>query len=162
MASTLVFPETILPGGEPSDAPRASFSDSKATVAFMLAGNAHVTFQSERTGAHYTYHVALAPRRTDGSPVTHFVAVLTGADSYEYVGFIRNRAVYVHGGHRSRIARTAKSHMAFGWTWAHLTAGRMPETLTVWHEGRCGKCGRRLTDPESIASGLGPICGGRS
>jgi hypothetical protein len=28
----------------------------------------------------------------------------------------------------------------------------------VWHEGRCGRCGRKLTVPESIESGFGPEC----
>lgn len=27
--------------------------------------------------------------------------------------------------------------------------------------GRCGHCGRTLTDPESIAAGIGPICAGK-
>ena len=35
------------------------------------------------------------------------------------------------------------------------------ETVQVWHEGRCGKCGRKLTVPESLTSGLGPECAGR-
>ena len=30
--------------------------------------------------------------------------------------------------------------------------------LEVWHEGRCGRCNRALTVPESIASGIGPEC----
>ena len=35
--------------------------------------------------------------------------------------------------------------------------------FTLHHEGRCGVCGRKLTDPESIECGIGPICrsGGR-
>jgi len=28
----------------------------------------------------------------------------------------------------------------------------------VFHEGACGRCGRTLTVPESIASGFGPEC----
>jgi len=28
----------------------------------------------------------------------------------------------------------------------------------LMHEGRCGRCGRPLTRPESIQSGIGPIC----
>jgi hypothetical protein len=28
----------------------------------------------------------------------------------------------------------------------------------VHHEGRCGRCGRTLTVPESIESGIGPEC----
>ena len=27
-----------------------------------------------------------------------------------------------------------------------------------WHEGRCGRCGRKLTVPESIEAGYGPEC----
>lgn len=30
--------------------------------------------------------------------------------------------------------------------------------VEVWHEGSCGRCGRKLTVPESIANGLGPEC----
>ncbi len=37
----------------------------------------------------------------------------------------------------------------------------MPEQLEVWHEGCCGKCGRKLTDAESIARGIGPECYGK-
>lgn len=32
---------------------------------------------------------------------------------------------------------------------------------TVLVEGRCVVCNRRLTTPESITSGIGPVCGGR-
>lgn len=38
-----------------------------------------------------------------------------------------------------------------------------PERLgqfKVYHAGKCGRCGRRLTVPSSIESGLGPICEG--
>lgn len=30
--------------------------------------------------------------------------------------------------------------------------------VEVWHEGKCCKCGRKLTVPASIASGIGPEC----
>lgn len=34
----------------------------------------------------------------------------------------------------------------------------LPTGYTIEHTGRCGKCGKMLRDPESIALGLGPIC----
>jgi hypothetical protein len=37
---------------------------------------------------------------------------------------------------------------------------RLTEQVTVFHEGRCGKCNRKLTDPTSIRIGLGPVCRG--
>lgn len=50
---------------------------------------------------------------------------------------------------------------AFRWLWVQLTKGNeLPDKVEVWHEGRCGACGRRLTVPESIAQGLGPVCAG--
>lgn len=30
--------------------------------------------------------------------------------------------------------------------------------VEIWHEGKCGRCGRQLTVPESIESGFGPEC----
>lgn len=47
----------------------------------------------------------------------------------------------------------------FPWLWSYINAARdLPVQVEVWHEGRCGHCGRRLTVPESIADGLGPRC----
>lgn len=47
----------------------------------------------------------------------------------------------------------------FAWFWRFLSSGRdFPETFQFWHEGRCARCGRRLTVPESIATGWGPEC----
>lgn len=52
-----------------------------------------------------------------------------------------------------RVAR-----WALGLTWA----GRQePEGYVIKHAGRCGRCGRILTVPESIDLGLGPECAGR-
>jgi Family of unknown function (DUF6011) len=34
----------------------------------------------------------------------------------------------------------------------------LPEGYRLHHEGRCGRCGRLLTVPESITSGYGPEC----
>jgi hypothetical protein len=39
-----------------------------------------------------------------------------------------------------------------------LIKNNLPNFIEIWHEGRCGKCGRTLTVPDSIANGLGPEC----
>lgn len=142
---------------EEAPGPRAELLTPAVTVAFMLAGNAHVTFQSRRTETRFTYRV-LAPK--DGGLV-RFVSVLTGPDNYEYLGCIYPNRNFGHG-RKSRIAADAPSAVAFAWVWRKLTAGKMHPELAVYHEGRCGKCGRRLTTPESIATGLGPVCAGKN
>jgi uncharacterized protein DUF6011 len=133
----------------------ALISDPQAAVRFMLAGDAHLTFRSEKTGTRFTYHVRLAPN--DGRAPVHFVSVLTAPDHYEYLGVVRNGWQYSHGT-RSRVSTAAPSAVAFAWVWKRLSAGQTHPSLSVYHEGRCGRCGRRLTVPESILSGLGPEC----
>ena len=89
--------------------PRAELADPAPTVRFMLAGKAHVTFQSRKTGIRFTYRITLAePRPGDVRSRLHFVAVLTGPDnggSYEYLGTIYDRRAYAHG-RKSRIGRS--------------------------------------------------------
>ena len=56
-----------------------------------------------------------------------------------------------------RGAPPAPSAVAFGWVWERRQRlDALP--CEVWHEGRCGKCGRVLTVPESLILGLGPEC----
>jgi hypothetical protein len=156
-----------LPFNTPSDdepGPRAEFGDPSHTAFFLLAGNAYVTFESRKTGARFTYRIRPGePRPGDDRAPPHFVAVLTGPDNghdYDYLGAIFGGKKFVHG-KKSRIAVDAPSAAAFAWAWKHLSAGDMPADLAVYHEGRCGRCGRRLTTPESLATGFGPVCEGR-
>lgn len=146
--------------------PCAEFHDPARTIEFMLAGDAYVTFQSRKTGTRFTYRVESA--HGDGafrlSRATHFVSVLVGPDNgrnYKYLGTIFDRRTYGHG-KKSKIDQLAFSAVAFAWVWRKLTRDEMHPELGVWHEGRCGRCGRRLTTPESVASGLGPTCRGRA
>ena len=50
----------------------------------------------------------------------------------------------------------------FAWFWRVLGSGRaFPAAFEFWHEGRCAACARRLTVPQSIATGFGPECAAR-
>jgi hypothetical protein len=122
---------------------------------FLDAGNATITVQSRRTGARFTYRVRKSP---DGQ--VSFVQYLSGSDnerSYSYLGYVR-RGVYFHGGAKSKAGHDASVNVAFAYTWKQLQQDEMPPMLEVWHEGRCGRCNRKLTVPTSIASGIGPDC----
>ncbi len=123
---------------------------------FVLAGNAIFTVVSKKTGTRFTYRVRI--RETVGRPPIWFVSLLTGPDNtsnYTYIGqIVFNGRSFVHGS-KSTISYDAPSVKAFEWVWK--VSGNH-EALEVWHVGKCGKCCRALTDPESIASGLGPIC----
>lgn len=132
--------------------------ETAETVAtFSLAGNARLTLVSVKTGARFTYRIRKARKEGDNR---HFVAVLCGADNdgdYVYLGTIFDGTRFNHG-RKSSISSTAPSAVAFAWIWKRVTRGDLPTQCEVWHEGRCGRCGRSLTVPESIETGLGPIC----
>jgi hypothetical protein len=120
---------------------------------FALAGHAIFTAHSKSTGVRFTYKVT----QCDDKPDLYFVALLTGPDNtndYQYLGTIRG-TTYTHG-RKSRIGPEAPSAKAFDWLWRHRD--RLPASLDLHHEGRCCRCGRTLTTPESCLRGIGPEC----
>lgn len=135
----------------------------------MLAGHAIFTVENPRTGGRFTYRIMRAPDNDERrSRRLWFVSVLVGPDNvanYAYAGMLpevggeAGRFTMTRG---SKIVGDAPSVIAFRWVWDRLRDGRSVEPAVLWHEGRCGCCGRRLTVPESIASGLGPVCAGRA
>lgn len=143
--------------------------DPTTAPAFMLAGCADVTLQNDETGSRFTYRISAPKKDTprggrviDREAEVRFVAVLTGQDNeadYTYLGTIRNGGPYAHG-RKSRVSEDAPSVEVFAWAWERLLAGDLPPTVSVWHEGRCGRCSRKLTVPESVATGYGPECSG--
>lgn len=143
-------------------APGVVIRNRDDALRFMLAGNAYVTFRSQKTGDHFTFHVTTAdpakyPPIMGNRTPSHFVAVLVGPERYMFLGTIFGGVAYWHGS-RSRIAKAAPSAKAFAWVFERLAAGRVPENVDVYHEGRCGRCARQLTTPESVTRGLGPEC----
>ncbi len=121
---------------------------------FIQSGNAHFTLRSKATGTRYTYHVE---ESNDGR--AFFVSVLYGPDNtgdYVYAGVIKD-GVPVRT-KRSRVGSQDKRWLAFVWAYNKLAAGVLPDSLEIWHEGRCGRCARMLTVPESVRDGIGPEC----
>lgn len=146
---------TMEPAGGAEDKRRKL--TGKAIKTFVMAGHARFTLVSLRTGTRFTYEVVAADDEADSRM---FVRVLTGADNegdYTYLGTIFDRSRYAHG-RRSRIGQDAPSAVAFAWAWPRLCVGVDLMNCEIWHEGRCGRCGRVLTVPESIDSGIGPVC----
>jgi hypothetical protein len=136
-------------------------ADPAAQRAFVLAGRAVFTVQNAATGGRFTYRVS---RHREG---VAFVTVLTGPDNegdYSYLGTLRQcrKGWYYNHGAKSHVRRDAPSAVAFAWLWKRLRWGwPLPPSVTLHHEGRCARCGRALTVPESIAAGYGPECIGR-
>lgn len=128
---------------------------------FLFAGNARFTLVSRATSCRFTYQLAKCERGD-----VYFARVLVGPNNeadYAYMGVVRadyegwqNHPV-LRTTRKSSVGATAPSFAALAWYLRHLGDAR----VECHHEGRCGCCGRVLTVPESIVTGLGPVCAGR-
>lgn len=122
---------------------------------FVKAGKAIFTLENSETGNRFTYKV----KRCENKDLW-FVSVLNGPDNYRnymYIGTLFGNT-FKHTA-KSRASKDALSVKAFEWLNLMLNAEKeMPENVNLFHEGRCGRCGKRLTVPESVRSGFGPEC----
>ena len=136
----------------------ALFTTAADARGFMIAGNATVTLVSKKTGTRFTYKI----RASDDGEV-FFISLLNGPDNtadFKYLGRIA-RSIFWQGRKVPKpgdITADAPSSKAFKWAWDAIINDVLPPQLEIWHEGRCGRCNRKLTVPSSIASGLGPEC----
>lgn len=126
---------------------------------FLYAGNATLTARSKVTGRWFTFKVVA---KKDGD--VSFVSLLAGANNeadYRYLGLLRHdqpdRLVGVGRG-KSCATPDAPSAQAFQYLLDFAWGKVEGRSLEVYHAGLCGRCGRKLTVPESIQTGLGPEC----
>jgi hypothetical protein len=136
---------------------------------FILAGNAYFTVRSLKTNVRYTFRVNRADCSRCGKNDCHcwahpqyFVALLSGPDNgadYSYMGMIRDNVLRTT--RASKMREDSVPFKAFRYVLQHLITKRMPPQTEIWHDGRCGRCGRHLTVPSSVAAGLGPECAGK-
>jgi hypothetical protein len=151
---------------------------------FVLAGRAVFTIEvpeafvaKHGTKPHYTFKVV----KKEGTPRyprdTWFVNLLTGPQNtrdYTYLGLLDVESGQVRltakskYAHDSLILRMLNRVLALIWL-ADVNTDELENQhevikstgFDVHHEGRCGMCGRPLTTPESVKTGIGPICDGR-
>ena len=125
------------------------------TRQFILGG--HAVFTVAGPNGHYTYKVR---RPTPEHP--YFASLLTGPNNttdYTYLGVVGDADLRVHTTRRSAWPNDAVPVRVLAWALAHVEQARpFPAGYTLHHEGRCARCGRALTTPESVERGFGPEC----
>jgi hypothetical protein len=133
------------------------FTDPGHVVTFMTAGHAVLTLRSMKTGKRFTFKLTTPKKNEHGQ---RFVALLTGPDNegdYTYLGMLESGQFRLT--RASKLPLSSEPVQAFGYLLRCVyVERRLPTVLQVWHEGKCGRCGRTLTVPESIERGIGPEC----
>jgi hypothetical protein len=129
---------------------------------FVMAGDAIFTIETPDQG-HRTYRIQKVEGSERYPADAYFAKLLTGPDNtrdYTYLGKLTNGAVTVtaksqqwNGTYPLRLLNRVLARV-----WADDHAAYENHGYRVHHEGRCGRCGRTLTVPESVESGIGPEC----
>lgn len=140
---------------------------------YILGGRAVVTLsQKDLDGEkHRTYFIRETPdskeRGSFGNvsslaggtwieTLKFFVKVLV-VDSYMYIGMLELKNGDLIFRITAKSYRDVKAINGFKWLLKHLEQDFV-EKVRLYHEGICSRCGRGLTNPDSIERGIGPIC----
>ena len=119
---------------------------------FILAGKAIVTFLNTKTDNRFTFKI----KKSKDNESLFFVSILINTESYQYIGTLNNNNFKF--GRKSKISNESQSVRVFEYIFNKIKTNTLPDFIEIWHEGKCGRCGRALTVPSSIESGLGPEC----
>jgi hypothetical protein len=122
---------------------------------FILGGNSTFTVLNTKTSNRFTFRVKSPKTSTPENPI-FFVKILTSPDVYQFIGsIIGGKFKYSQ---KSKISNEAQSVRVFQYVFNKLQDGILDECVEIYHEGKCGRCNRPLTVPESIEIGIGPEC----
>lgn len=131
-------------------------------INYVTGGHAVFTLQSTKLDKRYTYKI-----NADSKCENRFYAnVLYGPDNgtdYRFLGFFYRdnftlkASKYTNFEHNI-INTDNRFRMLEVFLQILCTEDELPETCIFYPSGRCARCGRLLTTPESIESGFGPEC----
>jgi hypothetical protein len=112
------------------------------------------TIESKKTGKDFTYKVLTKPY--NGREYTH-VYIESEYLKFKHIGTYKYGNIYKKGERVLTPGATAISYVLDKVQKNKIDA--LDEQLNTYHLGSCLKCGRTLTDANSIKTGIGPVCG---
>jgi hypothetical protein len=122
---------------------------------FLLAGKCHVMFYTPtpKKGAITTVNKFSYYIKRKKEQFVWYVYT----EQMIYLGYIRGD-VFVKTDTTPLIISLAEQKDYFGIFWKHIVAQTLPDRIHILHVGTCGHCGRKLSDPTSLETGIGPEC----
>lgn len=123
------------------------------TPAFFALGRAVFTVANP-SGERYTFKIS-KPRTKD----IFFASLVNGSQSGNaYLGVYSPDTNTIRETFKSVFKSGEKPFQVLAWALKATATHTIPIGYTIQHEGKCGRCGRELTTPESINAGIGPEC----
>ena len=136
-----------------NEAGEALPSKTEKSWSFTLhntARNTHLTFKSRRPKGW-----------TVNSPV--LIDLMVGKDNesdFGFIGSVSSRGFF-KASPKSKVSEDRKvvANRTLVWLLSKLHNGQdLPEALEIKGANKCARCGRKLTNPDSVDDGIGPIC----
>jgi len=127
-------------------------------LTFIQAGNSTFTLQSTKLDTRYTYNI-----KQDKKCLQRFyVKVMYGNDNekdYRFLGWFYEDNLTLRYSDKS-CAKFCDSCFVMLKKFLEILCNckELPATCKFYPSGKCGRCGRKLTTPESIERGVGPEC----
>lgn len=118
--------------------------------------NGEITIKNRNTGDHRTFAIKTQAEDARFAPGKRVAYLLSGPSDYSGFGFVN-----ADGTISVWKSKRGSGHFE---TYARMLAhperyeGKGAEYMFA---GTCRKCNRQLTNPDSIESGIGPVCAGR-
>ena len=129
---------------------------------FFLGGRAIFTLNNSSTGEHRTYRIKANVPNFLYPNKSFFVGLLSGPDnnnSYQYIGIVDPNNGNVRLTSKSRMGEDSAAVKGIRYLMGRVFgSGQIHDQMEVRHAGKCGRCGRLLTHPDSLTTGIGPEC----
>lgn len=127
---------------------------------FLLGGKCKCRITNYKTGNSFEYEITLSKTKNDSSNKLYFVKVRDGGLGFIYVGYLKTSQnfTFFEFSKGAKGCMTKDNMPIKALLYILSKAPNIPSCVSVEHIGVCSRCGRKLTDADSISRGLGPEC----
>lgn len=129
-----------------------------ATETTYRLSNGTFTLINRERGTHRTLRVRTQKADARFAPGKRVIALLTGPDNescYTPFGFVTEEGVFPWRKHQGTVREQLGAIL---WDLTEQGGQRWGAKVELRESRRCVKCNRKLTEPESIEAGIGPVC----
>jgi len=124
--------------------------------------NGKYTIQNRDTGSHRTFRIKTQKSDAIFAPGKRIVSVMNGNDNQNhYKGFAFIDDDGIHLWRRYQNDPIYRGYAFMFWNMINGPDHILHQRYTIEESLNCIRCNRELTTPESLASGIGPVCEGR-
>lgn len=128
---------------------------------FILGGKSEFVLLNTKTENHFTYKVEKSENSMGKNVLaSYYVRVQYEYGRMIYAGYLTVDAyncIKYFQGTKGQFSETSQSIVVLLWFLQRQPID-IPDNMQCMHLGKCGRCGRLLTEPESIRTGFGPTC----